>query len=353
MVTRVTVSPTPGPPPPYTQYLRKVGLIVYGANTQGPIQPVQTAGPTQPDASLSTIASQTGLDLSDFRIVFRVEQFDVSIPNTANIRVYNLSRDTANRIQKEFQYVTLQAGYRGGNYGVIFSGTIKQFKRGRVDALTSYLDIFASDGDQAYNFAYVNASMAAGSTVDQRMAKVQEALQPFLQDKTTASIPLSAGTGGLTLPRGKVMFGLGVNYMNNLAATALCTWNIVNGKVVITNVKKYAPGTAIQLNAKTGLVFVPEATDNGIEVVCLLNPAIKIGQRIQINNRDINTTTFTQAGQGIRPFFPNFPATVTNDGFYRCLVVNHGGDSRGGNEWYTYITALALDSQDGQVATGG
>lgn len=328
MPLQATVNPDfpPAVPAHYTQYLRKVGLIV-SSGTQG-------------------------LDLSNLRIIFRVEQFDESIPNTATIRVFNLSDATALKVQKEFQTVTLQAGYEGGNYGIIFSGTTKQFKKGRVDALTSYLEIFASDGDQAYNFAFVNQSLRAGSTFNDRAAAVQKQAAQYLQDKTVAQIPQSAGTGGLALPRGKVLFGLFAAQMDIIARSTLTTWNIVNGRVVITNQSTYAPGTAVQLNVTTGLVGVPEATDNGIEVTCLLNPAIRIGGQVQINNRDINTTSLTQAGQNILPLLP-FPATVTHDGFYRVLVVNHEGDSRGGPEWFSRLTCLALSGAAGQVTTGG
>lgn len=326
---QVTVT-TKGIPPPvpanYTQYLRKVGLIV-SKGTQG-------------------------FDLSNLRIIFRVQQFDESIPNTATIRVFNLSDATALRVQKEFQTVTLQAGYEGGNYGIIFQGTIKQFKKGRIDALTSYLEIFASDGDQAYNFALINQNLRAGSTFNDRAAALQKQAAQYFEDKTIAQIPLSAGTGGLALPRGKVLFGLFANQMDVIARSTLTTWNIVNGGVKITDQSTYAPGTAVELNVSTGLVGVPEATDNGIEVTCLLNPAIRIGQRVHINNRAINTTSLTQAGQNVLPLLP-FPATVTNDGFYSVIVANHEGDSRGGPEWFSRLTCLALSDQNGQVTTGG
>ena len=36
-------------------------------------------------------------------------------------------------------------------------------------------------------------------------------------------------------------------------------------------------------------------------------------------------------------------ANVTNDGFYRVLVVSHIGDSRG-TEWHTKMICLALDA---------
>jgi hypothetical protein len=73
-----------------------------------------------------------GIDLSEMRIEFRVNAADVETPNTAIIRVYNLSEATATQVAGEFDRVILEAGYEDGNFGTIFQGTIKQFRRGRV-----------------------------------------------------------------------------------------------------------------------------------------------------------------------------------------------------------------------------
>ncbi|MBU9534734.1 hypothetical protein KTE49_30340, partial [Burkholderia multivorans] len=106
--------------------------------------------------------SGEALDLSELRIVFRVQRGDLQTPNSARIRVYNVSATTARRAQKEFTRVVLQAGYEG-NYGIIFDGQIKQVRRGRESQTDTFLDITAADGDSAYNFAVVNTTLAAGS----------------------------------------------------------------------------------------------------------------------------------------------------------------------------------------------
>lgn len=294
-------------------------------------------------------AGSKGLDLSNMRIVFRTHQFDAETPNTCEVRVYNLSDATALTVQREFQTVTLQAGYASGNYGIIFQGTIKQFKKGRENAMDSYLDIYASDADQALNFGVCSSSVAAGSTVQQRANAIVAPMNQYLS-APGISIPAAAGTGGI-LPRGKVLFGLSVYRMTELMNTAGLTWSVQNGRVVPIPLPSYLPGDAVVLNARSGLIGVPEATDNGIEARCLLNPAIKIGQRIQINNAAINQL---QVNSQSYPKYSDltFPAQVTNDGFYRALVVEHEGDSRGGNPWWTSITCLALDSSSGTVTTG-
>lgn len=56
-------------------------------------------------------AAGQGLELGELRVVFATKKGDIETPNTAEIRVYNLSNDTANQIQREFTRVVLQAGY--------------------------------------------------------------------------------------------------------------------------------------------------------------------------------------------------------------------------------------------------
>lgn len=298
-----------------TQYLRKVGLVV-------------------------SVGSK-GLDLSNMRIVFRTQQQDADAPNTAVIRVYNLAESTAKSIQTEYQQVSLQAGYEGGNFGLIFAGTIAQVKRGRESAIDSYVEIYASDGDQAYNFAFCNRTLAAGSSPQDRASAIAQSMDPYLSQKGI-TIPQSVGTGG-TLPRGKVLFALARDPLSDLTQSVGCTWSIQNGQVVVIPLTGYAPGEAVVLNADTGMIGIPESTNNGIQVSCLLNPKIKLGTRIQIDNRSINTTTVRQ--QGIFPRYGDlsFPATVTNDGFYRALVVEHSGDNWSTGDWTTHLTCLAID----------
>jgi hypothetical protein len=68
--------------------------------------------------------------LSALRVVFHVRRGDLQTPNSAAIRVYNVSETTKQRIEKEFTRVVLQGGYQG-NFGIIFDGTIKQVRRGQ------------------------------------------------------------------------------------------------------------------------------------------------------------------------------------------------------------------------------
>lgn len=289
------------------QYLRKCTLIVAGKDL--------------------------GIDLSNLRIKFSVKRSDTMTPNVADIRVYNLQEETAQRIKKEFTRVVLQGGYES-NYGVIFQGNIKQVILGRESATDTFIDIIAGDGDRAYNFAVINKTIAAGST---QMDQINIALDSMGPKGVTKGHVSDLPTQ--KLPRGKVMFGDSRNYLRNVAQTSEQYWSIQNEKVTFVPKKGYLPGERVVLTAKTGMIGTPYQTNEGVNVKCLLNPLIKIGGRIQIDNKSIEQFKINLSV----PNSPaNIPAPLTWDGVYYVLVAEHSGDTRG-VEWYTSLICLNVD----------
>jgi hypothetical protein len=300
-------------------------------------------------------ASGNGLDLSELRIKFEITQADLSTfrPTTAIITIYNLSDQTVANAIKEFTEVTLQAGYQPpGKFGVIFQGTIKAFERGHESVTDSYLTIFAADGDLA-NFVLMNHTLAPGYSPEDEQKAITDALQEYGLSKGAMS-GLSGGTGGISPDafRGKLMLGTAPDLLDNLGKTHGFTWTIINGKIQSVPLTGYLPGEAVILNAASGLIGWPRNTLGGVNVTCLLNPSLQLQGLIQINNKDINTTSPAQ-GAGLAGFpnavvgFPglnqtSFFATVANDGFYRILVLEYEGDTRG-NPWYCHLTCLAAD----------
>lgn len=277
-------------------------------------------------------------DLSDLHFKFRVARGDIQSPNTADIRVYNVSDETLNALQKEFSAVTLQAGYEG-SFGVIFNGTVMQIRRGRENPTDTYLDITAADGDAAYNFGIVNVSLAAGSTPKQQVDAITKALKSY------GIAP--GGIEGLPekkLPRGKVMFGLARDSMRTIAEDAQVSWSFQNGKIQTVPLNGYMQGSVVEINSTTGMIGLPEQTLDGIKVRTLLNPNIKIGSAIRINNASILQFRY---GTDINSFTSNALAAQsihTNaDGLYKVLYVNYDGDTRG-QSFYSDITCVSIDA---------
>lgn len=271
--------------------------------------------------SLLVSTGPQGLDLSQMRFTFETRNADEQAPNTLHVRVYNLSDNTAHKLSaNEFTTITLQAGYMDGNYGIIFSGTIKQVATGRERNVDSYVDIWAADGDQWHNFAVISQSLAAGQTPKQVIASTVIATSvngtpPITFAPDATGLIEGAGVGTATvLSRGKVKFGMARDYARDWANKYGYRWSIQNGQFVVVPITGYRPYEAVVLSSTTGLIGVPEATADGVKVRALLNPLIRIGCLVQIAQSDINQITLQQ--QGLQ-WAPAIATVTTAAGFYR------------------------------------
>lgn len=293
------------------QYLRKFNLVVFGQDF-------------------------IGTDLSNLRFKFSVKKTDGMTPNNADIRVYNMSRSTATDLQAKLQpsigsdgiasnngTVILQAGYQG-NYGVIFQGNIKQVILGRESATDTFIDIIAGDGQNSYNYAIINKTLAKGAKPVNQM--------------DAASVPMAAkgitqgqvGTFTDTpLPRGKVMYGNSNLYMRQIAKDQKKTWSIQNQQITFVPLKSYLPGEQVFINSKSGMIGTPQQTTQGVNVKCLLNPIIKVGGLVNINEKDVAAFKIDLSTPNSAA---NIPAPFSLDGAYYVFCVEHNGDTRG-VEW--------------------
>jgi hypothetical protein len=279
----------------------------------------------------------SGLDFSDFRVTFSIRRGDFQTPNAADVRIYNVSDTTANRIKKEFTRLVIQAGY-DGNFGLIFDGTIKQVRAGRIDQRDSYVDVTAADGDQAYNFSTMALPLAAGT-------KPSDAVSAFVQAMTIGGISQGytpeLSTNGSA--RGRVFYGMTRDELREWAEAQDVLWSIQDGKLTLIPKTSYIPGETPIISPTTGLVGIPEQTQNGIRARVLLNPSLKIGQRIQLDS----TVNRFRYGLDVQSQASNAllaSSIKTNaDGFYYVMAADHFGDTRG-NEWYTDLTCLAVDA---------
>lgn len=278
-------------------------------------------------------ASGNGLDLSEFRVHFKVNQSDFETPNNAEIIVYNLSQDTAQRVRKEFTGVILQAGYESGAFGQIFKGTIKQAKIGRDSQTDTYLAIYGADSDEQYNFGMVNQAIAAGTSPQDQINQIAQSM--------------GAGVGTIQYDtalqsniRGKVLYGMARTQLRNLARTGLAKWSIQQGNLTFQKLTGYLPGEAVVINSRTGMIGLPEQTEEGLKVRCLLNPKIVVGTQIQVDEASVQRATVSLNITDVNQVESAFPP-VTADGFYTVLVSEMEGDTRD-NEYYSELTCLTV-----------
>lgn len=312
-----------------TQYLRYISLIVAGGDNKG-------------------------IDLSNMRIKFSVKDPLNMTPMSLYARVYNLSDQTINNIISIGQNnpatgasgalylhggqgairVILQAGYQS-NYGILFDGTVYQYRVGHETNVDSYLDLFAAEEQLGHNWAVMNRALAAGW----KQSDVWEAAGQTLTDWGLKSVDKSPDNSTTSGPRAKVLFGPTREKLRQFGTTNAVSWNMRNGTLKGAALKQTIDSNAIVLSPSTGLIGYPEQTQEGIRATCLLNPQIGWGTTIKIEG-SINQVGYYQQGQGINDT-AQF-AALNPQGLYKVLLANHYGDTRE-NSWYTDVTCISID----------
>lgn len=284
---------------------------------------------------------ENGLELAGFRVTFQAVHQTVQTPGQAVIRVYNLKPETEKQIQKEFTKIVLKAGYaeEGAPYGVIFSGNVREAIRGRENPVDTYLQILAADGDQAYNYAVISKTLASGSTFKDQLQEIEKVLKPH--GVTLGYIP---DLGNAKFPRARVMHGMAREYLRTIARSTNCSWHIDQGKVNFIPNDGVKSGDAIVLNSNTGLIGRPTQTMNGILARCLLNPNLRIGGQVQIDQSSVNEMMGSLAVDG--SVDPNTDGqlrpSIADDGFYKILQLSTVGDTRG-PPWYADLVLAPVN----------
>jgi hypothetical protein len=292
--------------PDYKLYLRKIKLIVADA-------------------------SGNGLDLSQFKVTFEVTSAVVETPRHAKIRVYNLSDSTMRQIQTEFLQVSLQAGYQEGPFGEIFSGLVTRYAAGKIDTITKYLEIDASDAELSYNFSVINTTLSKGTTQGDTL----NTLVGQLPNTNVGNAPSSIGN--TQRYRGQVLYGTVRAHMRTLGVNTNAQWFIQDGSLHLLGPNDLLPGGAIILNTTSGLIGTPEQTLDGVSARSLLNPLLVTGRGVLIDSAIVNRTNV------LVPLNTNdYIPPVSQNNTYKIYHTVHKGDNRG-NEWETKIICAALN----------
>lgn len=288
--------------------------------------------------NLRVEGSGGALDLSTLRVVFVVEQSNLQKPNTAEIYIYNVSRQTANRfIDKEFTGVTLTAGYEQ-NAGIIFQGNIKFSRFGQETPVDKRLDIFCGDGDKSYVHAVTSKSLPSGHTYRDQ---VNAAFEPMKAMGLTlgyiADLPATRMNG----PR--VLFGNSRDILRDVCRATGTQWSIQNNALQIVAKDKALPNGPIELNSNTGLIGLPTQTPGGIVVRSLLDPRMGPNRLIKLNNASIQRASpdLSIKGEVSAARIPS----IDRDGIYKIIVLGRVGDTHGGpaGPWFNEMTCLAAD----------
>lgn len=274
-------------------------------------------------------SSEEAINVSELRCTFEVHKAVSEEPGYSRIVIYNMAQKTIGKI-KSGDTVILEAGYKNGSTGMIFSGTVVQPILRWEDAVTSALTLICQDGDVFLNNAFTIKTLAKGSTP---LSQLQEATHT-----DTGSIDTGIVNNGLDsqgLPRGKVMFGSSADYISQIAKGNDAQCFIEDSVLNIVKAADYSANTAVELNPKTGLIGFPEQTEDGVSAQCLINPRIKLNTLVYINNTLVSAR---EVDEGETAY-----TNPSTNGVYRIVQLTYSGDTDG-DDWTISFDAITQAS---------
>lgn len=263
-------------------------------------------------------------DVSELRCKFEISKTVYGEPNSSKLTIYNLSPDDENKLIQEGQRIIIEAGYNGSQYGLIFSGNIIQPLRSKENGTDYLLTLVSMDSERYMTYGLVGVSLVAQQSS-------RDAINTLISSSSQ-----EVGTGFLTnstikYPRGKVMFGMSKDYLEQISRTENCTFYTDDGKLNIISAQDIESERILDFNPQTGLIGTPTQTSLGIQCQVLLNPQIKLNSLFHVDNSRITNYEYTQGN----PVY-----SLDSEGIYRVISLKHVGDTRS-NDWYTEIEAIS------------
>ncbi|HHF5843046.1 phage protein [Haemophilus influenzae] len=250
---------------------------------------------------------QETLSIEQLRVAFEIDKTINEKPNPAKIQVWNLNRDHINQLlSQDYKKVALSVGY--GELRQIYVGDITKTRIQR-EGLDFVLTLECSDGHQAYTQSRTKTTLKAGATDKQIVEELQKTM-PKVQSGAI-DIPNQR-----KLPRGRVLNGNSRDILNKIARNNKADWSIQDGALIFLPKDKVLNDDAVLISQDTGMINAPEQTDEGLELTCLLNPALQIGGLVKV--------------ESIIEYF---------NGEYKIVKLAHSGDGIGG-DWHSKITVV-------------
>jgi hypothetical protein len=250
----------------------------------------------QPDfAQSTTLFNRTvrvtidTLLITDLDIEFSIEKDLKKAPNNADVTIYNLNpdhraaleqlkaKDKASKGTKGIPCL-IEAGY-GTDYSQIFLGdlrTVETIRQG-PDWQTK---LTSGDGEKGAQFARVQLSYAAGVTNETVLRALARAMN-------IGEGNLSKAVAGLKhiFPAGVTISGPAYRQLNTLAAGMGLTVTIQDSALQFQNLGKALSGTALKLNASTGLIDSPTVDNEGVlNAKMLMIPGVRVGSLIVMDS---------------------------------------------------------------------
>lgn len=256
------------------------------------------------------------------RVRFDIAKTLSGTPNKGTIQITNLKAESRYQIKREFDRVRLEAGHvEAGNAGIIFQGFVRdvRHKREGPDIVTT---VECGDGDGNASDAKgtrkgtISRTFPAGTTpaemIDALLEEMPGVDRGVIHERVRELPPY---------PRPVVMMGAVRDELNKIGRTHRLYWSVQDGALEVIPGDGFIDEVTV-ISQRTGMIGVPDVTDNGIRVTTLLNPQIKIGRVIEVRSETLDMND--------------------EQGRFRVSSLAYSGDTHA-DEYFTEIEAERID----------
>lgn len=284
------------------------------------------------------IINPGGINLHELKIAFDIEKSVSSTPNSAVIEIWNLNEGHRNSVGKEFDEITLKAGYMppagmtgqgilnyrrnqggfwvpdyasvatgtAGNVGIIFKGAVRdvEHRRDGPDIITR---ISCGDGDKAFRRAKISKSFQKGTRVEEVVEELYKQMEKEGVSRGEWKFPEDMPPD---FKRPYATCGSCARELDTIGRGKKFYWSMQNQTLEIIPSDGFV-GQMVVLNSRSGLIDCPTITDNGVKVSALLNPEIRPNRRVKVESDVLEMNAA--------------------NGVYRVSQCNYTGDNRDGD----------------------
>lgn len=259
------------------------------------------------------------LRVRDLRIAFEVSKENKPSANKAEIKIYNLSQTTRNKLREKDALVRVFCGYEGeGGAGLVFVGNA-QYIVNEWQTPEIVTTIEAQDGIRATRESRVSLSYGNNT-------KAKTVLDRVIGEM--GLIPRQTYATNGFFPQGYSFNGRCKDSLDEICNRFGLTWTIVDNQIQILQ-KGSDTERVYLISPESGLINTPERCEDQEgdlekgrtdspewKVTSLLNPSLNPGDRMELRSKDAN-------------------------GIFKIDTVKHMGDTRG-QEWYTVCEVRSI-----------
>lgn len=246
------------------------------------------------------------LDLTDLDLAFKTERHIHRSPNTAEIRIWNLSPESRAqveggarpftplghpRVEVPDGVVRLAIGYGSDDPPQVFRGDVRVAWTEWTTDVDAVTTIQARDGGHAYSEARISRAYAAGTAIATVVRDTVRAMDIGEGNLAEFASAYSLRTGASTFPDGYTAHGRAHRILTDLLRGGGLRWSVQAGALQIQRQGEPLETRSVLLSAETGLVDSPTWDERGkrssgrrglLTARALIMPGLDPGRKVRV-----------------------------------------------------------------------